>query len=140
MLKIFIDTGAFYAMADVSDRHHGAASDTFVARAGVDELFTTDHVLVETWQLLNARLNRHAAMLFWETFESGVVVPLGVTSRDLWRARRIASQWRDHDFSIVDCTSFAVVERQDIRHAMAYDSHFEPIRLGPRGRRALRLV
>ena len=43
-----------------------------------------------TWQLLNARLNREAAMRFWEAFENGVVVALGVTGPDLQRGRGIA--------------------------------------------------
>ena len=138
--RLFVDTGAFYAMADRSDRYHAAATRTFQDRVGRDELVTTDHVFVESWFLIGAHLHRLAAMRFWEAMEGGVVKVLGVTSQDLWRGRRIAIDWPDQDFSVVDCTSFAVIERLGIQHAMAFDRHFRTIRLGSKRSRPLTLV
>ena len=79
-------------------------------------------------------------MRFWQAMETGVVTILGVISEDLWRGRAIAVDWPDQDFSIVDCTSFALIERLDIEHAFAFDRHFRAIRLGARRRRALTLL
>ena len=140
MPRIFVDTGAFYAMADRSDAHHVDAARTFQERLTEDELVTTDHVLVETWFLICSHLHRVAAMRFWQAMETGVVTILGVISEDLWRGRAIAVDWPDQDFSIVDCTSFALIERLDIEHAFAFDRHFRAIRLGARRRRALTLL
>jgi predicted nucleic acid-binding protein len=55
---LFVDTGAFDAASDRSDRHHVSASDVFKTRGESGDLVTTDHVLVETWILLRARLGR----------------------------------------------------------------------------------
>jgi len=137
---LFVDTGAFYAAADASDRHHAAAAAVFEARGRAGDLVTTDHVFVETWCLLRARLGRDAAMGYWDAMRSGVVRMLGVASADFQRARQIARDWPDQDFSLVDCTSFALLERLGMDEAFAFDSHFRLYRWGPQRRRALRVV
>jgi uncharacterized protein len=135
---LFVDTGAFYAAADQSDRHHRAAAEAFQTRAG--ELTTSDYVFVETWCLLRARLGRTAAMRFWDALGGGGIRVLGVGSQDLVRARAIARAWKDQDFSLVDCTSFALMERLRMDEALAYDEHFSVYRYGPARRRAFRIV
>jgi predicted nucleic acid-binding protein len=136
---IFVDTGGFYAAADASDRHHVVASALFEARGIAGDLVTSDHVFVETWCLLRARLGRAAAMRFWDAMRTGVVRMQGVTSADLVKARRIAHDWSDQSFSLVDCTSFALIERLDIREAIAFDAHFRAYRFGPRRARTIRV-
>jgi predicted nucleic acid-binding protein len=65
---------------------------------------------------------------------------MGVTAEDFQRGRAIAQHWPDQAFSIVDCTSFALIERLDIRRAFAFDRHFRVVRLGGRRPRALEIV
>lgn len=79
-------------------------------------------------------------MRFWDALGSGAVRVLGVTSQDLIRARAIARAWRDQDFSLVDCTSFALMERHRIVEGVAYDEHFVVYRYGPGRRRAFRML
>ncbi|MBI4616113.1 MAG: PIN domain-containing protein [Planctomycetes bacterium] len=137
---LFVDTSAFYAVADESDVHHPAARELFEERAQAGELVTTDYVFVETWCLIRARLGRKAAMDYWDAMATGVVRVLGVSSADLSRARAIVRGWPDQDFSLVDGTSFAVIERVGIRDSFAFDVHFRVVRLGPARRAALRVV
>lgn len=139
-MPLFVDTSAFYAAADRSDRHHEEAALVFQTRAIPGELVATDHVVVETWLLLRARLGRVAAMRYWDALATGVVQVVGVGSEDLARARRIARDWPDRDFSLVDCTSFAVIERLGIEEAFAFDVHFRVYRVGPGRKRPLRVV
>ena len=140
MASVFVDTSAFYALADQSDRHRDKALATFRERAATDDLTTTDHVIVETWLLISSRLRRPAAMRFWDALRSGVVAVVGVTAQDFQRGREIAQEWPDQAFSIVDCTSFALMERLDIRHAFAFDKHFHVMRFGWRRQRALQIL
>lgn len=136
---LFVDTSAFYAAADQSDRHHLTATDAFETRGRAGDLVTSDYVFVETWCLMRARLGRRAAMRFWDALGSGVVKVLGIGSGDLIRARAIARAWKDQDFSLVDCTSFALMERHRIDEGLAFDEHFRIYRYGPGRRRAFRI-
>lgn len=140
MQALFVDTGGFYAAADASDRNHAAAHGLFEARGTAGDLVTSDYVFVETWCLIRARLGRDAAMRFWDAMSSGVVRTYAVTSEDLIRARAIAQAWNDQDFSLVDCTSFALLERLEIEDVLAFDAHFRAYRFGPSRRRAFRVV
>jgi predicted nucleic acid-binding protein len=137
---LFVDTGAFYALADASDEHHESAKAFFLDRLGRSPFVTSDYVFVETWCLLRARLGRGPAMKSWDAFLSGVVRILGVGSADVVRARQIAADWSDQDFSLVDCTSFALMERHRIRTAFAFDGHFRAYRFGPRRRGRFEVV
>ena len=136
MPAIFVDTGAFYALADKGDRNHSTARNVFEARGIAGDLITSDYVFVESWCLIRARLGRNAAMQFWDAMQSDVVRTYGVTSKDLSSARAIAASWPDQDFSLVDCTSFALMERLRLDEALAFDSHFRVYRYGARPRPA----
>jgi uncharacterized protein len=130
-LTLFVDTSAWYAAADRSDKSHRRAVSIL---SGGDELLTTDHVLVETWLLLRHRLGRGAAERFWEGMRSGAgeVEPVGAA--DLEVAWAVADTFPDQDFSIVDRTSFAVMLRLGLRRAASFDADFAVFRFG-RGRK-----
>jgi uncharacterized protein len=137
---LFVDTSALYALADRSDRHHAEAVSTFTDFVESYEPVTSDHVAVESWLLIRSRLGRAAALSFWDGIAGGAVALLGITAQDFWRGHAIARQWRDQAFSIVDCTSFALIERLAIARAFAFDIHFRIFRYGPLRRRALEVV
>lgn len=140
MPALFVDTGGFYAVADADDRGHETATPVFEARGRAGDLVTSDYVFVESWCLIRARLGRPAAMGFWDAMAAGTVRVLGVGSDDLRRARAIVREWADQDFSLVDATSFALIERHGIAEALALDGHFRVFRAGPRRSRALRVL
>jgi len=138
-MRVFVDTSAFYALADASDRNHHRAKAAYEALIG-DGLSTTDHVLVECWFLLSSRLGRDAAIRFWDALRSGIVSVVDVTHGDLERAREILTRFPDQTFSLVDATSFAVMEREEIARAFAFDAHFSIYRFGGGNRRRLDVV
>jgi len=130
-MSLFVDTSVWYAAADAGDVGNGRARE--VLSRG-DRLVTTDHVLVETWLLLRHRVHRQAAERFWEGLRAGVAAVESVTSADLEGAWAIGEAFSDQEFSIVDRTSFAVMERLGIRRAASFDHDFSIYRFG-RGRR-----
>ncbi len=97
-------------------------------------------MVVETWLLIRARLGRPAALRFWDAVGRGPVKVMGVGSADLGRGREIADEWPDQDFSLIDCTSFALMERTRITRAFAFDGHFRSYRFGERRRRAFEVL
>jgi predicted nucleic acid-binding protein len=132
-VRLFVDSSAFYAAADAGDASHARATE--LLRAG-DELVTTDHVLVETWLLLRSRGGRTAAERFWQALRAGVASIETVLPSDLDMAWRIGETFPDQDFSIVDRTSFAVMERLAIATVASFDVDFAIYRFGPRRERA----
>ncbi|MEA2032004.1 MAG: PIN domain-containing protein [Euryarchaeota archaeon] len=48
-----------------------------------------------------------------------------VSGEDESKAWQIILRYRDKDFSYVDATSFAVMERLEISDAFSFDEHFE---------------
>lgn len=131
-LSMFVDTSAFYALADRSDRNHKTAKAYYESIIGEKRLITTDHVLVECWVLIGSRLGRDKALAFWDGLRSGIASLVIVQSGDLEAARKIIENFRDQDLSLVDATSFAVMERLDEREALAFDTHFRVYRFGER--------
>ena len=105
-----------------------------------ESLITTDHILVESWLLLRHRVGRRAAERFWEGLRTGVAKLEQVTDADLEAAWTIGRNFTDQDFSIVDRTSFAVMQRLGIHRAAAFDSGFAVFRFGPGRRRAFTIL
>ncbi len=138
-MSVFVDTSAFYALADEGDRRHLEARSAYDALIK-QTLVTTDHVLVECWFLIGSRLGREAAIRFWDGIRSGIVAVLQVTLHDLDHAREAIGRFPDQRLSLVDGTSFAVMEREGIERAFTFDSHFGIYRFGEDNKRRFTVV
>jgi len=101
---------------------------------------TTNHVLVETWLLLRHRLGRSAAERFWEGLRSGVAEIECVSAADMAVASAVAEAFPDQDFSIVDRTSFATMQRLGLRRVASFDEDFAVFRFGRARRQAFEVV
>ena len=92
---------------------------------------------------LGGRLRRGgfgAAEGFWEKLRGGVATIETVLPGDLDAAWRIGEVFPDQDFSVVDRTSFAVMERLGITRVATFDDHFAIYRYGPRRERAFEVL
>jgi len=136
-MSLFVDTSIWYAAADSSDLSNARAKA--ILSSG-DTLVTTDHVLIETWTLLRYRIQRSAAERFWDGLRSGVAMIEPVCLAYLEAAWSIGVSWSDQDFSIVDRTSFAVMNRLGIDRAASLDDHFAVFRFGPKRRQSFTIV
>jgi predicted nucleic acid-binding protein len=136
-MSLFVDTSVWYAAVDVDDFANSAAK--VILNRG-EELITTDHVLAETWGLIHHKLNRPAAERFWAGLRGGIASIEAVTLADLESAWQIGQTWRDQDFSIVDRTSFAVMQRLGILRTASLDNHFAVYRFGPNRRHSFTIV
>jgi predicted nucleic acid-binding protein len=133
----FVDSSAFYAAADQHDQHHERAT---VVLASGDALLTTDHVLTETWTLIAARAGHAFAERFWGKVRDGLATVEPAHRGDLDNAWRIGEEFADQEFSLVDRTSFAVMERLGITRVASFDSDFAVYRFGPRRSRAVEVL
>ncbi len=139
-VSILVDTGAWYALADASDRHHAEARAFYEEHAGRVSLLTTDLIMGETWTLLNAHLGRPAALRFWGGLRELNVPIVTPEPSDLEAAWRIAQAFPDQAFSLVDCATLAVMERLGVSEAFAFDAHFLVYRYGADLQRAFRCL
>ena len=135
---MLVDTGAWYAVADRSDRHHEEARRFYLAQAPQARFVTTDLIVAETSALLTSHLGRAAALTFWETLRVTRTSILTLEPVDLEAAWHIVQAFPDQAFSFVDCTTFALMECAGIDEAFAFDAHFLVYRFGPARQRALR--
>ncbi|MDQ7826676.1 MAG: PIN domain-containing protein [Candidatus Eremiobacteraeota bacterium] len=123
MKRVFVDTGAWYALVDSHDPDHRQA-ETFL-KSNTLPMVTTNFVFDESVTLIKKRLGHHVAVEFGERLmKSPSVMVLPVEPRDQEEAWRIFSEYRDLDFTYTDCTSFAVMKRLSLVTAFAFDSHF----------------
>ena len=136
-MSLFVDTSVWYAAADASDTSNERARE--ILSAG-EVLVTTDHVLVETWTLLRWRIHREAVESFWRGLRAGVAKLEAVGLADLQAAWAIGRDFPDQDFSMVDRTSFAVMERLGLERAASFDDDFAVYRWGPGLRRSFEIL
>lgn len=101
---------------------------------------TSDHVLVECWLLLNGRLGYVVAERFLAAMRARAAVVESVLPADLESASETARAFPDQTFSIVDRTSFAVMERLGVTRAVSFNDDFAIFRYGPRRDRAFELL
>lgn len=128
-MSVFVDSSVLVAAALPRDQHHSQGS-TVLGSIAAEQIFTTDHVLVESWSLIRSRAGRSSAVRFWRSLPDTALIIESVTLVDLERARAISEHWDDQDFSLVDCTSFAVMERLGCRRAATFDRDFAVYRYG----------
>lgn len=135
-MSVFVDTSAWYAAADSGDRSNARVKS---ALSDAADLITSDHILAECWILLRHRLGRTAAERFWEGLRSGAAHVEIIGAPDLEAAWGIGVAYPDQDFSLVDRTSFALMQRLGITEAISLDADFSVYRYGHRRERAFRV-
>jgi predicted nucleic acid-binding protein len=136
-LSVFVDTSVWFGAANIRDRLNARAKHVL---SDIAAPLLTDHVLVETWRLLHARLHRQAAEQFWLGIRRGAAQLEKVLAADLEAAWTIGEAFPDQDFSIVDRTSFAVMERLGLAQAASFDDHFAVYRYGRNRDRAFEIL
>jgi hypothetical protein len=116
---ILVDTGAFYALADRSDRNHPVAA---ACLAQLDDTLVT-HALIaaETWYMLESRLGRRVARLFAEQLSLGRVEMLEVGAADVAAALSIEQRYEDLSLGLTDAVSMALCDRERVTTVFTFD-------------------
>ncbi|MXZ69469.1 MAG: PIN domain-containing protein [Acidimicrobiia bacterium] len=134
MPPVFVDTSIWYAAAADGDAHTQVARSLLRENAGT--LVTSDVVLTELWNLVNARVNHHAADRIVSSITGGIARVECTTDDDLKAASDVLEVFPDQAFSLTDRTSWALMERLGIADALALDTDFRVYRYGPQRRKA----
>jgi uncharacterized protein len=121
---VFVDTSAFFAMATKRDQRNGAALELW--RRLVKErtsLITTNFVAAELHALVLTKIGASEANEILRQLDRSDTAIVRADLADELRAREIVSQFTDHEYSLTDAISFAVMDRLSLRRAFTFDDH-----------------
>ncbi len=122
--SVFIDTSAFYALMDRSDRHHEEAGDIWTSFIEENpHLQTSNYVVVETLALLQNRLGFEAAEL-WHQDILSIVTVLWIDESAHNQAYSLWLGLGRRRLSFVDCTSFVTMRHHELGDVFGFDRHF----------------
>jgi predicted nucleic acid-binding protein len=127
--SVFIDSGAWIALALSRDPLHGKAREHWelLHRAGA-KLHTSVPVVIETFTFLDRNANRDVALAWKEAiYKPAVVNVLACELRDLEQSWEYFRRRDLHKLSAVDASSFAIMKRARIRLAFTFDHHFAAV-------------
>lgn len=127
-MTVFVDTSAVVALLSAHDGRHAEAvavwKDLLERRA---RLVTTDLVLAEAVVVLRVRAGFELSV---QAGERLLADPFEVVWADrplMDEAWRLYRKYRDHELSLCDCVSFAVMRRHRIETAFAFDDDFDAV-------------
>lgn len=127
MKRIFVDTGAWYALMDKKDPDHAPAKDLYFRNSL--PLLTTNFIFDETITLIMSRLGWKTACEFGEKLKkSSLASIVCVTDSDEEKAWKTFLRYKDAGYSYTDCTSFALMERLKMEAAFTFDRHFKTMK------------
>ena len=126
MKGLFIDTSAWYALADRGHPDHAVLDRTLRERVRRGARIVTTNVVVgETHALLLRRAGRAAALAFVEAVRRPPNRVEYITAeREEEAIGRWLERFADQRFSLADACSFAVMSELGIREALTLDRHF----------------
>lgn len=129
MSDLFADTSGWGHLVDPAQHFHRAAAAAYrAAREQGRMVVTTNYVLTELVALLTRplRVPRSEIVAFVEGLKASPYVEVvhidPVLDEAAWQLFRNRS---DKEWSLVDCSSFAVMEQRGMNEALTADHHFE---------------
>jgi hypothetical protein len=125
---IFVDTGFFFAFFSAKDPDHSRCREvfeTFKDRRLPELFLTTDHVIFETITLTRAKIGHERAVFVGERLYSEKMARIYQASFEEQRAAfEYFKRHDDKKYSTIDCLSFVVMDKLQIREALAVDDDF----------------
>jgi len=128
--KVFLDTGAFIALAFRRDQNHEKAVKIFQAvMAKNADIVTTNLIVAETYTFLRYNINYHTAIGFLKSLkqaeQASMIKIIYATPEIEKEALKILEKYCDQSISYPDAVSFAVLAQEsDIKDVFTFDEHF----------------
>lgn len=123
---VFVDTAAWVALLNKSDDYHSQAVSIHqtLLQSG-KQLITTELVFAETGGSFS-KASFHT--IVHDLRSSFISVPryrlIAPSKEVLNQGWSMFRQYNDKDWSLVDCVSFVVMKKFNLKHAFTFDHHF----------------
>lgn len=126
--KIYVDTSAWFALLYQGDKHHQRISKLYdLLLNNNNVLYTSNMIVGETFTLMRYRITGQstAAFYYLSIIKSSLRINKINVDEDIEdMAVDILEKYREHKFSYVDASSFAVMEKYNLKYALTLDNHF----------------
>ncbi len=124
--SIFVDTGAWVALADKADTHHLKAASVYPKLLkGHQSLLTSNLVIAEAYIIILNELGHSAATDFLNKVKASPRISKIYSNEETEEeAQNILIKYQDQDFSYTDAVSFAIMHRRKLKKAFCFDRHF----------------
>lgn len=124
--RVFIDTGAFVALAERRDPEHERARAAWeLLTRSRARLCTSVLVVAETFTFIDRRGSREAALRWRDSLRAGPNIDiLDCRASHVERAWAWLHRKELHKLGMVDACSFVLMQEGKIGTAFAFDSHF----------------
>jgi predicted nucleic acid-binding protein len=136
--EIFVDSGAWIALAVAEDAHHQTATAFYTRLLHQPQrLVTTNLVVAEAYEVIRRFGGHSSAVFFLQRIRQSARLRKIYSDLILEKeAEGILERYDDQRFSYVDAVSFALMASRQISEAFAFDHHFETagFTLAPLGR------
>ena len=124
MRAVFADSAYFLALLNPLDQLHQQARALSLRAPG--PMITTEFVLVEVGDALSRPENRPRFAQLLRLLAARTDVEVVAASSELFRLGcELHAQRADKDWSVTDCTSFALMNKYGVNEALTSDHHFE---------------
>jgi len=127
--ELFVDTSGWGNLVDASQQFHVQAAALYRhARDQRQKIFTTNYVIAELIALLSSplRLPRTRIVSFIDNLKSSPYLEIvhvdSALDKQGWQ---LFKSRLDKEWSLVDCTSFVLMEQRGAQKALSTDHHFE---------------
>lgn len=124
--ELFVDAGAWIALADADDQYHQCAAQAYPELLRrYRRLVTTNLAIAEAYIVIRRALGHTAAMAFLDGLSASPRIEKVYSDPTLEvEAEHILRQYADQDFSYVDAVSFVLMRHRGLTNAFAFDQHF----------------
>jgi len=125
--EVFVDATAWIALNDRGDQCHQAAVAIYHRLLQERRfLVTTNLVVAEAQIIIRRKGGFDPAIRFLESIRQTHRLQMIYADPDIdLLAGRILRQFRDHELSLADAVSFAVMRQHEITDAFTFDRHFQ---------------
>jgi len=126
--RIYMDTTALIALANKNDKNHKKARKFLKSKLDEGVLFVIGRpVFAEFLNGTSKRVGKSKAIELYEAYTKSRFVVIEKEMEEDWeKAWDIFLKYEDQDgMDLVDCLSFAIMERIGLRKAFTFDKDFE---------------
>jgi predicted nucleic acid-binding protein len=129
MNKIFVDTSGWANLIDANQPFHQKTAQIYLnCRSQKRQMITTNYIVTELVALLDSplRIPRKSIIAFVNSLKKSPYLEIihidFKTDQEAWE---LLSKREDKYWSLVDCSSFIIMQKYGMTEALTSDHHFE---------------